>query len=152
MFFDAGHRFHARERANDDRKEIDVRAFASALVRPLLGNGGHDGARRFSSRRYFRYARFPAWTPGWVLAVTGIVQRNVMTTVSLVALALLIFVWPQPPTGHGIPRAVLSLGVSAPVPQARQPVEAKPLAAPSPRLASLPLPARSGVPTAEAKL
>lgn len=149
MFFDAGHRFHARKRANDDRKEIDVRAFASALVRPLLGHGGHDGVRRFSFRRYLRYARFPAWTPGWVLVVTGIVQRNVMTAFSLVALALLIFVWPQPPGGYATPRAVLSLGVSAPIPQARLPVEAEPLAAPSPRLASLPLSTRAGVPTAE---
>lgn len=152
MFFDAGHRFHARKRANDDRKEIDVRTFVSALVRPLLGHGGHDGARRFLLRRHVRRIRFPASPPGWVLVVTGIMQRNVMTTVSLVALALLIFVWPQPPTGHGIPRAVLSLGVSAPVPQVRQPVEAKPLAPPSPRLASLPLPTRPGVPTVEAVL
>lgn len=152
MFFDAGHRFHARKRANDDHKEIDVRAFASALVRPLLGNGGRDGARRFLSRRHVRRICFPASPPGWFLVVTGIVQRNVITAVSLVALTLLIFVWPQPPTGHGIPRAVLSLGVSAPIPQARLPVEAEPLAAPSPRLASLPLSTRAGVPTAETVL
>ena len=145
MFFDAGHRFHARKRANDDRKEIDVRTFASALVRPILGNGSHDGARRFTSRRDIRLAR----VPGWVLAVTGIVQRNVLTAVSLVALALLVFVWPQPPGGYAIPRAVLHLGVSAPVPQARQPVEIVPLPQPLPRLASLSVPARPNVPTAE---
>lgn len=152
MFFDAGHRFHARKRANDDRKEIDVRAFASALVRPLLDNGGRNGARRFLSRQHIRRIRFPAWTPGWVLVVTRIVQRNTLTAVSLVALALLIFVWPQPPTGYAIPRAVLSLGVSVPIPQARLPVEVKPLAVPSPRLASLSMSARTDVPTAETVL
>lgn len=82
----------------------------------------------------------------------GIVQRNVLTAVSLVALALLIFVWPRPPTGYAIPRAVLSLGVSVSIPQARLPVEVKPLAALSPRLASLSMSARTDVPTAETVL
>lgn len=71
-----------------------------------------------------------------------------MTAVSLVALGLLAFAWPQPPAGYAIPRAVLSLGVSAPIPQARLPVEVKPLSAPLPRPASL----SAAVPTAETVL